>query len=167
MKKSKFKELISIAEMAVNLPDVIEIRTMEVEKHIYLQDDTFNPVVLVFANFISNNLCGENLFKLNVVKSEDTLCFGLIEDDGEDDSKDESSDALRILILIESLHSIFDMKNQNILDMTELVVNWRRSLTLLDEKEIIKPEEHIRMLILNNIEKLKKQELRNDQENKL
>jgi hypothetical protein len=167
MKRNKFKDLISIAERAVNLPDRIEIRSMEVDKHIYLQDDTFNPVILIFSNYISQNICGKNLFKINVVKSEESLCFGLITEDGEDDSEDTESDALRLLILIESLTSIFDVSNKKILDLTDVVVNWRKALTLLDENETVKPDEHMKMLVINNLTNLKNYKLKNEKENKI
>ncbi len=162
MKKSKFKELIYIAEKAVNLPDIVEVRGMEVDKSVYLSDDVFNPVVLVFANFISRNLCGKDLFNLNVIKSEDGLCFASINEDGEDDSKDEDSDALRVLVLIESLHSIFDLKHQKKIDLTHLVVNWRRALTLEKERSKIDPSKHIKMLIMNNMEKLSQMNNKNN-----
>ena len=46
------------------------------------------------------------------------------------------------------------MKNQKKLDLTHLVINWRRALTLEKESSKIDPSKHIKMLIMNNMEKL-------------
>jgi hypothetical protein len=155
MKRNKFKDLVSIASKSVNLPEIIIIEEMEVDKYIYLQDDTLNPIILTFSNFISNKILNRDLFKINVTKTEESLCYAKIMEDGEDDSDDKESEALRLIVIMEALHQIFNLKNKNDLDLTNLVVNWRKALTYLDEGDQIDSNNHIKMLIVNNIQGLK------------
>jgi hypothetical protein len=134
MKRNKFKDLVSIASKSVSLPEIIIIEEMEVDKYIYLQDDTLNPIILTFSNFISNKILNRDLFRINVTKTEESLCYAKI---------------------MEAMHQIFNLKNKNDLDLTNLVVNWRKALTYLDEGDSIDSNNHIKMLIVNNIQGLK------------
>lgn len=167
MKRSKFKDLVNLAGQAINIPKSIEIESMEVEKYIYLQEDTLLPVILVFSNFISTKLFDKELFNIKVYKKADeALCLGKIIEDGEDDSDDTESEAIRLLVLMEALDAIFNPKNKSTLDLTSLVLNWRKTLSLLDENEEINQEEHIKMLIINNMQYLKtKNDMRLGNEN--
>ena len=157
MKKNKFKDLLSIASFGIKIPEVINIESMEVDKYIYLQDDTLNPVILTFANFISYNLVGKYLFNIKIIKGEESLCYGKIVGDGDEDEDDDiESEGLRLLILMEALDSLFGIKNKNDLDFTDLIINWRKALSFLEEGADIDPMENIKMLITDNIKKIHK-----------
>jgi hypothetical protein len=155
VKRAKLKDLITLASEAVNLPDVIEVEGMEVEKYIYLEEDTLVPVILIFSNYISKVLLGKEIFDMPVAKSENSLCFAVIEEDGRDDSEGTDSEAVRVLMIMESMNSIFNLKSKNDVDLTTLVINWRKSLKGLNDGDKIDVENNIKSLIINNMQSIK------------
>ena len=155
MNKNKLKDLIFIASDSVGLPEQIMMDGMSLDKYLYLQDDMLNPVIVIFSDYISKTLLNKSIFNIGVKKTEESLCFAKIIEDGDDDEDDTESEALRILIIMESMHQIFNLKNKSDLDLTNLVVNWRKSLESLDENEDINAENNIKNLIVKNIQLLK------------
>lgn len=154
MKTEKFRDLIFLASEAQEIPEKIILNGLSLDKFIYLQDDTLNPVILIFSNFISKKMFNKEIFNVPVFKSDDTLTSSKIGDEGVIERDDEISESIRILVIMESINMIFNLKNKNDCDLTNLVINWRETLADLNENDVIDCSTNVQNLIIKNIKSL-------------
>jgi hypothetical protein len=155
MNKKKFKDLVFLSDKAEKLPNKIILEGMDLDKYIYLQDDTLNPVILSFSNFISVRLFNKEAFNLSIVKKEKSLCFAELIESKSKKTDYEIPESIKALIIMESFNMIFNHKNKKEVDLTQLVTNWRTSLNSLQEGEEIDFKLNINSMIINNINYIK------------
>lgn len=151
MKKKKIEALINLAANAMNIPENIRIEDMDVSRAIYLQQDTLIPVIVLEANFLSKIIVGKEIINIDILKSEQSLCFAIIEDkeDKEDDKTD--SDVVKLLYISEALNQILNLEYTKNPDLTDTVKNWRRTLQRIKENQIIEINKDIEQLVIDNI----------------
>lgn len=151
MKKKKIEALINLAANAMNIPENIRIEDMDVSRAIYLQQDTLIPVIILEANFLSKIIVGKEIINIDILKSEQSLCFAIIEDkeDKEDDKTD--SDVVKLLYISEALNQILNLEYTKNPDLTDTVKNWRRTLQRIKENQIIEINKDIEQLVIDNI----------------
>lgn len=102
---TKFKKILDLSLGAVELPSSIKIAEQYIAKDIYLLDETFIPLIGVYSNFISNEIMGKPVFAFNFVKdSGNILGVGMRESD---DLRDDTSNVVKMLFLMEGLNQVF------------------------------------------------------------
>ncbi len=160
MKNKKIEALINLAANALNIPENIKIEEMEVSRPIFLQQDTLIPVIILEANFLSKIITGKEIINVDILKSEQSLCFAIIVDkeDNEDDKTD--SDVVKLLYLMEALNQVLGLDYTRVPDLTETVKNWRRTLQRLKESQRIEINKEIEQLVIDNI-KINQQKIDN------
>jgi len=151
MKKKKILSLVDIAANSINVPDIIKINTMEVNKFVYLQDDTLIPVFIYFANVLSQNIYGSPIINISLKKVSNALCFAII-DEKEDSIEDYSnSDTVKILLIMDSMSRILGIEYNQTPNLTTLIDNWRTCLADVKEGEEIKIGDQVEELIINHL----------------
>lgn len=127
---SKFKKYLEVCEKAVSLPATITITGYDIGKDVYLLEDLFLPLLSVYANFLSKDILGYDVFNLKYKKDSNSLLYFKISD-GEDVDDDSGSEVVKILFLMESIYQIFPL---NALELSkkkfydEMVSKWRMEL---------------------------------------
>lgn len=162
MKLKKIMSLIDIAGKAINIPEKVKIESLDIDKPIYLQEDTVIPIFIYFANVLSSNVYGKPIINISIKKSKNNLCFGYIDDKEDSDESHSDSDSVKILFLMESMYQIMGLGLSQEPDLTVIIRNWRSTLSDLEDGEEIKIGYKVEELIINHLPYFK-----NKNENKL
>ena len=138
---SKFKKYLELTEGAVLLPSVITVTGYEINKEIYLLEELFMPLIAVYANFLSKDLIGKEVFDFEYEKNENYLLYFKVIDKKEDEEdKDDGSESIKILYIMESLYQVFpknamELSKKNFYD--DMISKWRRELDKYKEGQKI------------------------------
>lgn len=151
MKKKKIEALINLAANAMNIPENIRIEDMDVSRAIYLQQDTLIPVIILEANFLSKIIVGKEIINIDILKSEQSLCFAIIEDKEDKEEDKTDSDVVKLLYISEALNQILNLEYTKNPDLTDTVKNWRRTLQRIKEHQVIEINKDIEQLVIDNI----------------
>ncbi len=160
MKNKKIEALVNLAANALNIPENIKIEDMDVSRSVYLQQDTLIPVIILEANFLSKLIIGKEIINIHISKSEQSLCFAIIEDKEDSDSDKTDSDVVKLLYIMEAMNQVFGLEYTRIPDLTETVKNWRRTLQRMKELQKIEINKEIEQLVIDNI-KINQQKIEN------
>lgn len=151
MKKKKIEALINLAANAMNIPENIRIEDMDVSRAIYLQQDTLIPVIILEANFLSKIIVGKEIINIDILKSEQSLCFAIIEDKEDKEEDKTDSDVVKLLYISEALNQLLNLEYTKNPDLTDVVKNWRRTLQRIKENQVIEINKDIEQLVIDNI----------------
>ena len=151
MKLKKIISLVDIASIGINVPEKIKIETMDIDKAVYLQEDTLIPVFIYFANVLSKNIYGKPIINISLKKSQNTLCYSVLEEKEDTEEDHSDADSVKILFLMESIHQIMGLEYSQEPDLTLLVKNWRKNLEKLKEGEEIQIGYEVEKLIIDHL----------------
>lgn len=160
MKNKKIEALVNLAANAMNIPENIKIEDMDVSRAIYLQQDTLIPVIVLEANFLSKMIIGKEIINIDILKSEQSLCFAVISDKEDEESDKTDSDVVKLLYIMEAFNQVLGLEYTRIPDLTETVKNWRRTLQRMKESNKIEINKEIEQLVIDNI-KINQQKIEN------
>ena len=92
------------------LPESISIYDSDLSKDFIFYEETFNSLIIYYAEFLHQELYGKGLFNLDFIKAENgSTLFGITLRDkvDKDDFFVESPNSIKVLFLMESLNKIF------------------------------------------------------------
>lgn len=154
MKLKKILSLVDLAAESVKVPDSVNIETMNIDKAVYMQEDTLIPVFVYYANALSINIYNKPIINVSVIKTENTLCYASLREEDDDEKDSENADSVKILFLMESIHQLMGLEHTNKPDFTKLVKSWRRNLESLDTGSVVSFTDELSNLIIDNLPEL-------------
>lgn len=154
MKIKKILNLIDLAAESIKVPDSINIETMNIDKAVYMQEDTLIPVFVYYANALAINVYNKPIINISVVKTENTLCYASLQEEDDDEKDFENADSVKILFLMESINQLIGLEYNNKPDFTKLVKSWRRNLESQKSGTKISFTEDLSNLIIDNLPEL-------------
>lgn len=156
-KKMDNKELAeyvaTLSAKAMGVPaDGIKIEDLPIKVKLLLQADILLPVIVTIANYLGNSLLDATnqygaIFPFDLQKSEDTLCYvRLVEN-----NKKSAPLSIQMLLTMEVCDVLFKPSFDNVIDLTNLVKNWRENLAEVPNDRIININEFHNALIGNSM----------------
>lgn len=152
-KKEQAEYVAALSARAVGVPvDGIIIEELELKMKLLLQSDILLPVIISMCNYLGDSVLDATnqygtIFPFDLQKSENTLCYVKLVDN----NKKSAPTSIQMLLAMEVCDILFKPNFDNVIDLTNVVKNWREALAEIPNDRIIDIKEFHNNLIGNSI----------------